>query len=283
MKKALTRIIGILLIIAAVGGLVFSLVAMYTVWTVKEPIAEGISSSVDVLTGTLKTTSEGIALSKQALESSTQSIQALQSTLRATGDAIEASEPFIDSVGNLMKNELPATISATQSSLDAVSKSAKIIDSVLRALTIFNRSAYQPEQPLHEAIGDVSQSLAEIPKSMEEMESSLSDSQESLDVIKEDLSTMADNVSEIESSVDEFINVLDQYLVLLDDLMLQLENLSENFPAYWNWLATGLTIFLIWMAIAQLGLLTQGLELLRRKIETEEEVESQEQDSHTAE
>lgn len=272
MKKALSRLIGVLLILAAIGGLIFSLVAMYTVWTIKEPVAEGISSTIGILTSTLKTTSEGIELSKQALENSAQSIQALQSTLRATGSAIEATEPFIDSVGTLMKDELPATISATQRSLDAVQKSAKIIDSVLQALTIFNRGAYQPEQPLHEAIGDVSQSLNEIPASMREMESSLSESKESLDVIKEDLSIMADSIAEIESSVSEFSNVLDQYLDLLDDLVLQLENLEMNFPSYWNWLATGITIFLVWMAIAQLGLLTQGLELLRRKFDTDEEV-----------
>jgi len=273
MKKVLSRIIGVLLILAAIGGLIFSLVAMYTVWTIKEPVAEGISSTGGILTSTLKTTSEGIELSKQALESSAQSIQALQSTLRATGSAIEATEPFLDSVGALMKDELPATISATQSSLDAVQKTAKIIDTVLQALTIFNRGAYQPEQPLHEAIGDVSQSLNEIPASMRDMESSLTDSKESLDVIKEDLSIMADSIAEIESSVSEFSNVLDQYLDLLDDLVLQLENLEMNFPTYWNWLATGITIFLVWMAIAQLGLLTQGLELLRRKFDTDEELE----------
>jgi hypothetical protein len=84
---------------------------------------------------------------------------------------------------------------------------------------------------------------------------------------------MADSIAEIESSVSEFSDVLDQYLDLLDDLVLQLENLEMNFPTYWNWLATGITIFLVWMAIAQLGLLTQGLELLRRKFDTDEELE----------
>jgi len=271
-KKVLSRLIGVLLIIAAIGGLIFSLVAIYTIWTIKEPVADGISSTTGILTSTLKTTAEGIEISKQALESSALSIQALQSTLRATGTAIEATEPFIDSVGTLMKDDLPATISATQRSLDAVQKSTKIIDTVLRALTIFNRGAYQPEQPLHEAIGDVSQSLNDIPKSMEEMESNLSDSKESLYIIKEDLSIMADSIAEIESSVSEFSEVLDQYLDLLDDLVHQLENLEMNFPTYWNWLATGITIFLVWMAIAQLGLLTQGLELLRRKFDSEEEV-----------
>ena len=104
---------------------------------------------------------------------------------------------------------------------------------------------------------------------MIEMESSLSESKESLDIIMEDLSIMADNIGEIESSVTDFSSVIDQYLDLIDALVLQLDNLETNFPTYWNFLATGITIFLVWMAIAQLGLLTQGLELVRRKEETE--------------
>ena len=273
MKKLLYRIIGILLMVAAIGGLIFSLIAMYIIWTVKAPVSEGISTGVGLLTSTLETTAEGLKLSQQALETSAESIQALQSTLIATGTAINTSKPFIDSVGSLMKDQLPETISATQSSLEAVQKSARLIDSVLRALTIFNRSAYRPDQPLHEAIADVSQSLDGIPQAMIEMEESLSDTEESLDVIQKDLAVMAVNIGEIETSVSEFSGVIDQYINLIEDLLLQIENLETNFRTYWNWIATGVTIFLIWMAIAQLCLLTQGLELVRREVKVVEEAE----------
>ncbi len=274
MKKILYRIIGILLIAAAIGGLIFSLIAMYVVWKVKTPVSEGISSSVSLLTSTLDTTVEGLLLSQQALETSTQSLEALQSTLVTTGNAIVASEPFIENVGVLMKDQLPTTIEATQSSLEGVQKSTRLIDSVLRALTIFNRGAYQPDQPLHEAIADVSISLGEIPPTMIEMEESLSEATGNLDVIQKDLIFMADSVGEIDKSINEFNLVIEQYIELINGLKLQLENLETNIPTYWNWLASGVTIFLIWMAIAQLGLLTQGLELVRREVNPEERSES---------
>jgi len=274
MKKILYRIIGILLIAAAIGGLIFSLIAMYVVWKVKTPVSEGISSSVSLLTSTLDTTVEGLLLSQQALETSTQSLEALQSTLVTTGNAIVASEPFIENVGVLMKDQLPTTIEATQSSLEGVQKSTRLIDSVLRALTIFNRGAYQPDQPLHEAIADVSISLGEIPPTMIEMEESLSEATGNLNVIQKDLIFMADSVGEIDKSINEFNLVIEQYIELINGLKLQLEHLETNIPTYWNWLASGVTIFLIWMAIAQLGLLTQGLELVRREVNPEERSES---------
>ena len=56
MKKFFARLIGLLLILAAIGGLIFSLAAMYAVWTVREPVEEGLSSSAGILTKTLETT-----------------------------------------------------------------------------------------------------------------------------------------------------------------------------------------------------------------------------------
>jgi hypothetical protein len=138
---------------------------------------------------------------------------------------------------------------------------------VLRALTILPGITYKPEQPLHEAVIDVSDSLNDLPESLAEMESSLTETQGDLEVIQSDLALMAENMSEIETSVEDYSAVFDQYLELIDELLDQLETLGSNFPKYIYWLAVGATIFLVWMAIAQLGLLTQGWELLHRKEE----------------
>jgi hypothetical protein len=53
---------------------------------------------------------------------------------------------------------------------------------------------------------------------------------------------------------------------------------SANLPNIVRMLSIGLTAFLVWMAIAQLGLFTQGWELLtegRKGKEDEEEVEEE--------
>jgi methyl-accepting chemotaxis protein len=218
-------------------------------------------------------------VSQKTLNTSVESIQLLQSTLKATADAIGSSGPMMDSIAAMMTEDLPTTIRATQSSLEAVEKSTKIVDSVLRALTIFNRSAYNPEKPLHEAVIDVSDSLNDLPESLAEMESSLTETQGNLEVIQSDLALMAENMSEVETSVEDFSAVFDQYLDLIDELLDKLETLANNFPKYIYWLAVGATIFLVWMAIAQLGLLTQGWELLHRKEEEREAAVDVEEES----
>ncbi|MFC2052789.1 hypothetical protein ACFLV7_00610 [Chloroflexota bacterium] len=278
MKTAFYRISGVLLILAAIGGLIFSIFSIYTIWTFKEPVTEGISSGIELLSSTLETTSEGLVVSQNAMEASVTSIQLLQSTLNATADAIGSSSPMMDSIAAMMTDDLPTTIRATQSSLEAVEKSTKIIDTVLRALTFFPGITYKPEQPLHEAVGDVSVSLNDLPESLSEMESSLTETKGDLEVIQSDLALMAESMSEVETSVKNFSAVFDQYLDLIDELLDQLDTLESNFPKYIYWLTVGATIFLIWMAIAQLGLLTQGWELLhRREVEREAAVDVEEE------
>ena len=279
MKTAFYRISGVLLILAAIGGLIFSLFSIYAVWTYKEPVTEGITSGIELLSSTLETTAEGLVVSQKTLNTSAESIRLLQSTLKATADAIGSSGPMMDSIATMMTDDLPTTIRATQSSLEAVGKSTKIIDTVLRALTILPGITYNPEQPLHEAVIDVSDSLNDLPESLAEMESSLTETQGDLEVIQSDLAMMAENMSEIETSVEDYSAVFDQYLELIDELLDQLETLESNFPKYIYWLAVGATIFLVWMAIAQLGLLTQGWELLHRREEEREAAVDVEEES----
>jgi methyl-accepting chemotaxis protein len=270
MKITFYRISGVLLILAAIVGLIFSLFSFYAVWTYKEPVIEGISTGIELLSSTLETTAEGLLVSQKTLNTSVESIRLLQSSLKATADAIGSSGPMLDSIATMMTEDLPTTIRATQSSLEAVEKSTKIIDTVLRALTFFPGISYNPEQPLNEAVGDVSNSLNDLPESLAEMESILTDTKGDLEVIQSDLALLAENMSEIETSMEEYSAVFDQYLELIDQLIDQLETLESNFPKYISWLAVGATIFLVWMAIAQLGLLTQGWELLHRREEEKE-------------
>ena len=53
-----------------------------------------------------------------------------------------------------------------------------------------------------------------------------------------------------------------QYLDVLEDLELQLDKTRENMPRTLDGISTFITIALIWLALSQLGLLMQGLEML---------------------
>jgi hypothetical protein len=83
------------------------------------------------------------------------------------------------------------------------------------------------------------------------------------------MSVMSASVGKIRASVAQYEEVVSEYQASIDQVQAQLNHLSIRLPQITRTLAIGLTIFLLWMAVAQLGLLTQGWELVTESVRRE--------------
>lgn len=273
------KIIGLFLIVAAVGGLIFSIAGLVLAWRVENRVTAGMQNFVDVLSQTLQTTSQGLTITQQALKSSVDTVSSLQTTVQTTAKTIKSSGPMVDEISNLMTTDLPNTVKSTESSLRTAQESAKVIDSVLSTLSsiplIGSGIGYNPQVPLDQALGQVADSLTDLPDSFANMADSLKASSSNLETFQADLSVMAESIGEIEKSVAQYESVVGNYQKSLDNLNSNLSNIKGSLPNIVRSALIGLTIFLVWMVIVQFGLLTQGLELMfeerpARKKEIEE-------------
>ena len=260
------KIIGLFLIIAAIGGLIFSIAGLVLAWRAESRVTAGMQNFVDVLSQTLQTTSQGLTITQQALKSSVDTVSSLQSTVQTTAKTIKSSGPMVDEISKLMTTDLPNTVKSTESSLRTAQDSAKVIDSVLSTLSniplIGSGIGYNPEVPLDQALGQVADSLTDLPELFANMADSLKASSSNLETFEADLSVMAESIGEIEKSVAQYENVVGNYQKSLDTLSARLSNIKSSLPNMVRSAMIGLTIFLIWMVIVQFGLLTQGLELM---------------------
>jgi DNA repair ATPase RecN len=170
-----------------------------------------------------------------------------------------------------MKDDLPNTITATQSSLAAAQESAEVIDSVLNALSFLPGIDYNPEVPLHVALGKVSESLNDLPGTFTEMQASLKDAGRNMEVIQADLPVVAEQIGQIEASMTGYKAIIKSYQDSLAELQKRLAKSEANLPALLTFLALALTIFFLWMAVAQLGLFMQGRELLLHQKQEKEQ------------
>ena len=263
MSDLLKKISGTLLIIAAVAGLFISLGGLYGVWRYKTPVEYNIRGGIKVLDETLAITYDGLTISKSALETSIESIDSLQKTIESTSDAIASTQPLFESIDTFLSSSLPKAIDATKQSLQTAQKSAKVIDSFLRLLSFFKQGAYNPKVPFDEALENISKSLDDIPETATEMGSSISDSTNNLEIIITELDDMAASISDIGDSIQEFISVIDQYIDLVKNLEEKADIIDSNLSLIMNGAAIALTIFLLWLALAQLGLAIQGWELIK--------------------
>lgn len=265
MNSTVSRITGIILILTAVAGLVLSTFGVIAIWSLKPRVTESLLSGVELATNTLETTGTGLDLARDSLKIAISTITTLQSTVEATAATFETTTPMLDSIISLSQEDLPNSITAAQSALDSAGKSAEVIDGVLRALTIFSRDLYNPDVPMHIALQQVSESMDSLPGTFETMETSVTDAKSNLETIQTEISQIASDIEEVSSSLEEFDKVISQYQELVVDLQEKFGKLKENLPTYVNLGTVVITVFLLWMAVAQLGLFTQGLDLLRVK------------------
>jgi chromosome segregation ATPase len=264
------RITGLLLMIAAVIGLVFSILALATIWRVEPTLITNLQNVVTLLNQTMQTTSDGLSITKDALTASVNTVANLQTSLETTATTLESTDPLLTEVVDMMQKQLPDTIRATQQSLTTAQSSAQVIDSLLGSLSkiplIGSSIGYKPEVPLSDALGQVAQSLNGLPDSFANMEDSLRNTQGNIQKFQADMTVMADSVGQIKSSVAQYEQVVDNYQASIAQVQSQLTALSAGVPQMTRALMLGLTVFLVWMAIAQLGLFTQGFELLTESV-----------------
>lgn len=257
------RIIAIIIVIFAVISLSITSYGIYQVWQLREPAMENISDTLDLAGTTLQATADGLVVVAESLDSVISSLSGLENTVNTLAKSIEDTAPLVSSLGTLTGDVLPNAVTSAQTSLDSAQDGARIIDTVLRALTIFNRSAYDPEVPLHEALGEVSEGLNDIPDSLTTMEDSLDTTYNNLEVMQAEISLIAEDIAAINKGLDEGKKVIEQYQELIADMQTRIESFQSRLPSIVETFAWVLTFILIWLGIAQVGLLTQGITMFR--------------------
>jgi ABC-type transporter Mla subunit MlaD len=230
MKTTINRTFGLIVIIAAIAGLLFNIAGVVFVWKVKEDVTTSLVSTATSINTALGTTVQALDVAQTSLATSVESIQAMESTLNATAKTIETSSPMVDTLAGVMKEDLPETITSAQTSLASAQESARLIDSFLRALTkipFVPDNLYDPPVPLDVALKSVSDSLQGLPKSFTTMGDSLNTTKGSLTTMQTDITQIASNVREINSSLENAQTVIDQYHLTVSDLQEQVNGTAR--------------------------------------------------------
>jgi hypothetical protein len=169
MKRGFYFTIGILLVIAALAGLVICVGGIYGVWQVRAVMVANLENTLGLLEDTIKATGNALNVAEDSLGAATSSVDALATTIRTTGKSVKDTLPMIESLTKLTSEDLPATIETTQKALTSAQSSARVIDSTLGLLTtipLLPLEPYDPQVPLGDSLGSVAKSLEPLPKSL---------------------------------------------------------------------------------------------------------------------
>lgn len=261
------KVIGYTFIVAAILGLIFSLAGIVMVWVVKTPLTENLISTLTLIDDTLETTSSGLAIVDDTFTKATSDINSIENTVLTAGKGIDDSVPMVESLAILMSDDIPEAISATQTGLSTLQDAAGTVESTLKLITsipFLPIEGYDPEVSLTSAIEDIVVSLDAIPQSLSEMETTMASTKGNLIMLGAQINIIARNISDLKDSFYAIQLVFKQYQDVISQIQEKLDSFRGSVETGITVTAWIFTIIFIWLGIAQVGLLTQGLERLDR-------------------
>ena len=267
MKHTLMRIAGVALIVAGIASLTFSIAGIVVLVQVEKRIEQTIMKQMGLIDQALAATADGLAVANDLMGQAVGTAGTLETTIGNIGQSVGDTVPMVDSVGKLLGETLPATIETAQGTLRSISSSAKLVDDILYVVTslpFLNLEDYNPEVPLSSGFSDVADDLNQIPETLGSMEQDLTTATENLDVLQQDFTTMADDIGRVTNSLQSAESVLAEYQGIVADLQAQVDSIRQRMPRWLQLLQLGVSLGLVWLDIAQIGLITQGFELIGR-------------------
>ncbi|MHB8112033.1 MAG: hypothetical protein ACYDHA_01055 [Bellilinea sp.] len=267
MKPIFSRITGLVLIIAAVMGLGLSLAGLILLGGFSSRISANLLGALEYLDRALAISSDGLETAESSLQAADSALVSLVSTLDGVNESLQGMDPTLTALSTLLGKDLPGTIEATQDSLDSAQTSAKNIDNVLTSLSripFFGTLVYNPDVPLNETLGEISDSLNAIPRSLRDAKSGLDIADKNLTMITSDLGDIAQSTDQIGLSIADALLVIDEYQTLVADMQKRAKDFRQELPGQLRLATLAAALLLIWLAITQIGLLAQGAEFMAR-------------------
>lgn len=260
------KIIGITFIVAAIFGLIFSIAGIALIWGVKAPLTANLVNAIDLIDTTLEATSSGLVVVDDTLTRTISELNTLENTVQTASKGVDDSVPMVESLSGLLSGSIPEAIETTQTGLTTLQDAAGTLESTLQLLTsipFLPIESYAPEVPFTTALEDVSLSLDAIPESLSEMEETLNSTQGNLVMLAAQVRIISRGISDLKADLYEIQLVLDQYQNVISTIQEKVDAFRANLYTIISVTVWLFTIIFIWLGIAQIGLLTQGLERVK--------------------
>jgi methyl-accepting chemotaxis protein len=263
MKTTGRSFIGIFLVAMAILGMFIGLAGIAGAWVANGALKTSLGDTLALLDTTLQASADGLALADRLLGQAEISLGGAAGALQATGKSIQEIAPVIDSLAQVAAKDVPNTITKAQQALQSAQASAQIVDTTLSLLTsipFLPVTRYSPQVPLADSLQEISTSLGPISKSLAALEGPIKNSGSNLAVMQARVGEIAAAMKEINASLEEARKLVARYQGVVATLQPQLGQARSNLPATIDLVSVLLTLFFLWLGLAQIGLLIQGLQ-----------------------
>jgi methyl-accepting chemotaxis protein len=256
------------LVLGAILGTLTAGAGLVTLWRAEPVVSETIDATIDLLDTTLTTSADTMLFVNGSLLQMKDNLAIIRGSLENAGRAMQSTSDVTSSVAGLIGNDFTNVVNETQQSLASVQNSARMIDntlSLISGIPLIGPSlsgGYRRDMPLEGSIREVSNSLETVPDSLQDVQNNLQLTSQNFELMKTDLEQLAETIDEIETGLASAEVMMGDYQELFTRSQERLEAArvaSPNMVRFLLWLGTA---FFIWLLLAQIAMLLQGLDLL---------------------
>ncbi len=264
MSVAAKKAIGIGMVCLAILGILLSVFLLYEVWNYRQPVINGLQSSLDHASSLLQTTDEGLGVIDQVVSNVYTSTLYLNDATDTLAQTMKSTTSFMDSAGNFIGEDLITTITNTQTALDSAQASAAVIDNILNTISKvpFIGINYAPTTPLNTALGQVTSSLDPVQESLKSFQTDLSTTQANMQVLTNQLSGLDQKILTINQNLAQAQNTIADYRTEVNSIKLSVANTKANLSTWITVIASVFTLIILSLVAIQIGMLLQGITLL---------------------
>jgi uncharacterized phage infection (PIP) family protein YhgE len=261
--RIIYRVAGWILIVGALGGIVFGVAGLYVYWQFQADLFSQITSNLDLITQTVITTNGALSVVNTTLDQTSNDLAMMSDFTDKVGTTIGDARPALDTTADLVETDLVNIIDNTQTSLAAAETSAQFVDDTLSIITAipFIGGRYNPPTSLSASIGDISKSLDSLPDSFIQIGEGLQAASSDLGDVQINVDDLSSSITLFQDNLDQASGIIQEYQGITTNLSTNLTTLQNNLPGWFDRINIGATGLLSWLLLASVGMFFSGLML----------------------
>ena len=244
----------------ALCGILFvlSLIGVVLVWKYKQPLTDEITTRLTNIENELSQAQTALQNAQGELERALRFVDSAEEALQSFSEQTVFVKEFLDTVTEVLDETIKPSLATSR---DKIDEAQKTMDDLRASVEALNRI---PFVNLKVPDDGILNSFVEIMDSLEGEIIRVDDiAQQASTFLSDSSYLMGGDLSETRDNIKELQIVVDEYEGKIGIWRGQLATLKAEFPGWIQRTAIGLTIFLLWFALSQFGLILHGLAVLR--------------------
>jgi hypothetical protein len=245
-----------ILIVLSVVFLILSVAGIGAIWFYNEPLTREVTGQLKSIDTELAQAETTLASSEKELERALRIVDATEEALKKLTEQSGSGENLFESIQNRLDNQLLPELKTTRNRIDTARASMENFQSILASVNSFLPvvDLNLPDQILTDLIASARSIDTEI-ANMEVLAKQVST------FVSDTSYLLGGDLSETRDSLQGFLSAIQEYRKKVAGWREQDKQLLNGAPRWIDQGSIGLTIFLVWFGLSQIGLLLHGLSI----------------------